>query len=46
MSKGRRPGLPPGEGKSYAEADTIPGIALSTEREGGSPAKMDILTGI
>ena len=28
-----------GRGKSYADADTIPGIAPSTERKVGSPAK-------
>ena len=36
--------LKKGEGKSYADtyADTIPGMAPSTEREGGSPANMPL----
>ena len=36
--KNSRPSSRGGE-KSYADADTIPGIVPSTEREGGSPAK-------
>ena len=39
-SKNSRPSSRGGGGKSYADADgdTIPGMAPSTEREGGSPA--------
>ena len=33
------PRLPAGGGESYADANTIPGMAPSTEREGGSPVK-------
>ena len=32
-----------GRGKSYADANTIPGMAPSTEREGGSPAKKAVI---
>ena len=40
---GKIPGLPAGGGRksyadAYASADTIPEMALCTEREGGSPA--------
>ena len=35
------PGLPAGGGESYADADTIPQMAPSTEKEGGSPANRD-----
>ena len=33
------PGPLAGRGKSYADADTIPKMAPSTERKGGSPTK-------
>jgi len=42
FQKNSRPSSRGGESyaDTYADGDTIPGIVPSTEREGGSPAKM------